>query len=299
MNIHRLTDDVINQIAAGEVVDRPASVVRELVDNAVDAGAAEVFVSLIGGGQESLRVRDDGQGIAAAELCLAFERHTTSKLARAQDLVSILTLGFRGEALSSIASVSKVTLRSRTRADTTATQVRLAAGQILGIENLAGPFGTEVEVSALFFNTPARRKFLKSPRVEEARTKQWLAATSLARPAIRFRLLSDEREVLNLPPRGDAIERARVLFVGNCVAFDRSYGPCRVQGMLAHPGQARSDALGLVTLVNGRVVSDRLLLRSIKDGFGAVLKEREVPVGFVSIDLPAGEVDVNVHPQKS
>jgi len=299
MKIKVLPDTVINQIAAGEVVERPASVVRELVDNAIDAGATDVFVTLESGGHSRLSVRDDGCGMNRDEAILAFERHATSKVSAIEDLMTLSTLGFRGEALASIAAVSKIRLRTRRAEDDVGVEVVFRGGRLVNVQSCAWNKGTEIEVEHLFFNTPARRKFLKSPRSELARIRTWLAHSSLGRPAVRYRLVADGDEVLNLPPAGSVAERARQVFPADLMPVGLSEGGLSVEGMVSHPGQALSDASGLVIVVNGRLITDKLILRAVREGYDSMLKDREYPVGYISLTMSPEDVDVNVHPQKS
>jgi DNA mismatch repair protein MutL len=299
MRIKVLPDTVINQIAAGEVVERPVSVVRELVDNAVDAGATDIFVAVEGGGHSRIKVRDNGCGMSKDEAILAFERHATSKVTSLDDLLSLGTLGFRGEALASIASVSKVQLRTRARESDIGTLVVFRGGKLTDVQSLAWNQGTEIEVEHLFFNTPARRKFLKSPRSEVARIRTWIAHSGLARPAVRYRFVSDGDEILHLHPVASVAERAQAVFAPGLIPISLSEGGLHVQGMISHPGQALADTSGFVVLVNGRLVSDKIVQRAVREGYDSMLKDREYPVGYLSIDLPGEDVDVNVHPQKS
>jgi DNA mismatch repair protein MutL len=299
MKIKVLPDTVINQIAAGEVVERPASVVRELVDNAIDAGATDIFVALEGGGHSRLKVRDNGCGMTKDEAILAFERHATSKVSSIDDLLSLSTLGFRGEALASIAAVSKIQLKTRARDGEVGTHVVFRGGKLSDVQSIAWNVGTEIEVEHLFFNTPARRKFLKSPRSEVARIRTWLAHSGLARPSVRYRLVSDGDEVLHLAPVATIAERAQAIFSGDLIPVALSEGGVSVDGMVSHPGQALSDQSGFVILINGRLVTDKLVLRAVREGYDSMLKDREYPVGYLSITLPSDQVDVNVHPQKS
>ncbi len=299
MKIKVLADSVINQIAAGEVVDRPSGVVRELVDNAIDAGATDIFVTLQGGGHSRLRVRDNGSGMAKDDAILAFERHATSKVSVIEDLTGIQTMGFRGEALASIAAVSKVHLRTRSTDSEVGTQVSYRGGKLISVQYLAWSQGTEVEVEHLFFNTPARRKFLKSPKSEISRIRTWLAHSSLAHPSVRYRLVSDGDELLNVRPVESVAERAKDIFSADLIPCQLEEGGIRVEAMISHPGEAISDTSGLVILVNGRLVVDKIVMRAIKEGFDSMLKDREFPVGYVSLELGGEFVDVNVHPQKS
>jgi DNA mismatch repair protein MutL len=299
MKIRVLPDTVINQIAAGEVVERPASVIRELVDNAVDAGATDVFVALEGGGHSRLKVRDNGCGMSKDEAILAFERHATSKVSCIDDLASLETLGFRGEALASIAAVSKVHLRTRSKDVDVGTHIVFRGGKLSDVQSIPWNVGTEIEVEHLFFNTPARRKFLKSPRSEAARVRTWIAHSGLARPLVRYRLVSDGDEVLHLQPVATIAERARSIFPADLMAVSLSEGGIAIEGLVSHPGQALSDQSGFVTLINGRLVADKIVQRAVREGYDSMLKDREYPTGYLSLTLPSDQVDVNVHPQKS
>ena len=299
MKIKVLPDTVINQIAAGEVVERPASVVRELVDNAVDAGATDICVVLESGGHSRLKVRDDGCGMTRDEAILAFERHATSKVSAIEDLTTIGTLGFRGEALASIAAVAKVKLVTRTAESEVGTSVTYRGGKLADVQSCAWSLGTEIEIEHLFFNVPARRKFLKSPRSEMAKIRMWLAQSSLARPGVRYRLISDGDEVLNLPRASSLEERGAQVCAGDLMPVSLDEGGIVVAGMLGHPGQALADATGLIILINGRLVSDKIIVRAVREGYDSMLKDREYPVGYLSLTLRPEDVDVNVHPQKS
>jgi DNA mismatch repair protein MutL len=299
MKIQVLPDHVANQIAAGEVVERPASVVRELVDNAIDAGATEVTITLRAGGHSAIVVTDNGSGMQQEDAVLAFKRHATSKIQSLTDLDTLQTLGFRGEALPSIASVSMVRLRTRTRDSDKGLEVSLKAGEQTSLVAVAAPIGTEFEVAHLFFNTPARKKFQKTQRSEEMRIKQWLLHYAMGAPGVHFKLLFDDREILNLPRRASLVERAESLIRGSSVAIDLKVNGIRVEGVLAHPSQAHGEAHALAVLVNKRLISDRMILRAAKDGFGSSLKDREFPVGVISLEMDSRLVDVNVHPQKS
>ena len=299
MKIKVLPDVVINQIAAGEVVERPASVVRELVDNAVDAGATDIFVALESGGHTRIRVRDNGCGMSRDEALLAFERHATSKVTKIEDLNTLATMGFRGEALASIAAVSKIKLTTRTREGSVGTAVTFRGGKLSNVESVAWNEGTEMEVEHLFFNTPARRKFLKSPRSEVARIRSWIAHSSLSRPEVRYRLVSDGDEILNLPIVDSIAARGAHVFPGDLTSISLREGGTKVAGMIGHPGQALSDSSGFIILINGRLVTDKIVLRAAREGYDSMLKDREFPIGYLSITMPAEYVDVNVHPQKS
>ncbi len=311
--IHRLPPDLANQIAAGEVVERPASVVKELVENALDAQATRVKVELDQGGVALVRVTDDGLGMDEDDAVLSLERHATSKLGvpngapgqrgHLADLFAVRTFGFRGEALPSIASVAKLTLVTRARGAAEGVQVVVnggAAAQDVQVRPVGASEGTSVEVADLFFNVPARRKFLKSTGTEAAHVSEVMLLAALARPDVSFFLVRDGRAVrewLRAPGRRDRVEQA--LEGEKLEACIGERGPLRIEAYLAAPERARAGATGLHLLVNGRPVRDRPLARAVAQAYGSVLDPGRYPVGVVYLDLPADQVDVNVHPQKA
>jgi DNA mismatch repair protein MutL len=299
MSIKVLPDQVINQISAGEVVERPFSVVRELVDNAVDAGAGDITIYIEAGGKSLIKVCDDGIGMPRDDALLAFERHATSKLTVAEDLLEINTFGFRGEALPSIASVSRVTMRTKTEMAEIGTEVKIEAGAVKSVRQVPCNKGTEIEVFSLFYNTPARRNFLKTNKTEELKIKQWVINFCLVHPSIRFRLFIDGKESINFPRRQSILERSESIIKGSTVEVDFKNDNFRIIGIVAHPAQAVSDSGSFMLYINKRLISDRMILRAVKEGFDSMLKEREFPVGFLAIEMPHETVDVNVHPQKS
>ena len=299
MKIRLLPDEVINKIAAGEVVERPASVVRELMDNSLDAGATDLLIEIEQGGQQLVRVVDNGQGIAIDDAKLAFKRHATSKVSSAEDLLNIATYGFRGEALSSISSVSRVILKTRTEDSKVAYELDLVGGEVKREVNVSGNVGTTIEVRDLFFNTPARKKFLKTPRGETARIKQLIIQSAIARPEVRYRLVVDGEESLVIPRAKSPVERGLRQMSGAPIRVEFEDGEYAVHGAVAHPAMAASDANSFVVLVNKRLVTDKVILKAVREGFQSTLKEREYPVGFILLELPADQVDINVHPQKS
>ncbi len=298
--IQRLPSDLANQIAAGEVVERPASVVKELVENALDAGATRVKVELERGGVVLIRVSDDGAGMDPDDAVLSLERHATSKIRHRDDLFALTTFGFRGEALPSIASVAKLRLITRARGADEATEVVIEGGAAAIPRPAGAAEGTSVEVRDLFFNVPARRKFLKSTGTEAAHVTEAMLLAALARPDVSFFLVRDgrvAREWLRAATRRD---RAAQAFDGErlepCLG---ERGPMRVEAYLAPPERARAGAVGLHLLVNGRPVRDRPLARAVAQAYGSVLEPGRYPVGVVYVEVPATEVDVNVHPQKA
>ncbi len=298
--IVRLSAELANQIAAGEVVERPASVVKELVENSLDAGATRVKVEIERGGLDLLRVSDDGEGMSAADAELALERHATSKIATITDLNVIRTFGFRGEALPSIASVSRLTLCTRRVDDDAATEVVALAGGEIRATPASRATGSTVEVRDLFFNVPARRKFLKSQATESAHVGEVVLWAALSRPEVSFSLVREgklSRELLRASSRRERAQMA--IGEPTLIACEGARGPLRIEAHLAPPERARSGAVALYVFVNGRPVRDRLLARAISQGYGSVLEPGRYPVGVVYIDLPPDLVDVNVHPQKA
>jgi DNA mismatch repair protein MutL len=299
--IRVLSDEVINQIAAGEVVERPASVVREIVENAIDAAASDIRIDLEEGGIQLIRVTDNGIGMRRDDALLAFERHATSKVSTPQDLEGISSLGFRGEALAAIAAVARIEIRTRPMdaGVSGATLIRLEGGIVKEVGSASGEPGTTLEVRNLFFNTPARRKFLKQPPTEFAHVKQWLTSFALAHPAIGFRLTHAGKEALSYRKGESFFERASRAIQGHSCQFFEEGDGIMIRGVMGHPAEAGRDAALLVAIVNGRVVKDRILTRAVRDGFGGMVKGALFPRGVIELSLPPTEVDVNVHPQKS
>jgi DNA mismatch repair protein MutL len=298
--ILRLPSDLANQIAAGEVVERPASVVKELVENAVDAGATRVRVELERGGTDLVRVTDDGEGMDADDAVLALERHATSKIREKDDLFALRTFGFRGEALPSVASVSKVRLVTRARGAVEGTEVTVEGGQSPRSRPAGAAEGTAVEVRDLFFNVPARRKFLKSIGTESAHVADVVLLAALSRPSLSFFLVRDGRVAREWLRVASRAERAAQILEGERLepCFGER-GPLRFEAHLAAPERARAGSVGLHILVNGRPVRDRPLARAVAQAYGSVLESGRYPVGVVYVDLPFEQVDVNVHPQKA
>lgn len=298
--IRRLPDDLANQIAAGEVVERPASVVKELVENAIDAKASRIRVDIEGGGIGLVRVTDDGSGMSEADARLCVERHATSKIRSLDDLERIGSLGFRGEALASIASVSRFSLRTRQRDTDEGVEVRLEGGQGLVVEPCGTAVGTTIEVRDLFFNVPARRKFLRSTATESARVTEVVEAAALAFPELTFQLARDKRVVREWLRASSREERVRGAYKDEPLAPCRGErGPCQVEAFLSRPERARAGSNYLTLLVNGRPVRDRAILRAVAQAYGSVLEPGRSPFGVVYLDVDPARVDVNVHPQKA
>jgi len=298
--IQRLPNDLANQIAAGEVVERPASVVKELIENALDAGATRIKVELESGGALLVRVVDDGEGMTADDAVLSLERHATSKIRAKEDLFTLRTFGFRGEALPSIASVSKLRLLTREREAMEATEVLVDGGGTARVGPVGAPEGTTFEVRDLFYNVPARRKFLKSAPTEAAHVTEAVMLAALARHDVSFFLVRDGRAVrewLRVSTRRDrAVQAFENERLEPCLG---ERGPMRIEAYLSAPERARAGAIALHLLVNGRPVRDRMLARAVSQAYGSVLPAGRYPVGVVYIEAPPDQVDVNVHPQKA
>jgi DNA mismatch repair protein MutL len=303
--IRVLPDHLINQIAAGEVIERPASVVKELVENALDAGARTIEVDIEAGGAKLIRVSDDGGGIAPAELPVALQRHATSKIASMDDLETVYSLGFRGEALPSIASVSRLTLASRTPDQAHGYCVDSSAGQVSDPRAEAMRPGTRVEAWDLFYNVPARRKFLKAERTEFGHIEDWVRSLALARPEVEFRLSHNGKS--QLPIRAAASPedmRARLRsvlgpeFAERALTLDAQGAGARLHGWVGLPTDARSQADQQYFYVNGRLVRDRLIAHAVRQAYSDVLFHGRHPAFVLYLDLDPTRVDVNVHPAK-
>lgn len=302
MKIRRLAEGTINRIAAGEVVERPASVVKELVENAFDAGATSVEITVTEGGRATIRVSDDGSGMARDDATLAVERHATSKIRLASDLVGVASFGFRGEALPAIGSVSRLEIETST-GDGVGTRVRVAGGALESVADAARRRGTSVTVDALFYNTPARQKFLRGARSEWRAISDVITAMALARPDVRIAVTHDGRESLTLPPASSLRERVAALWgvdaADALVSVDDVSGPVRVSGLVQRPADVGLSSRRLLLTVNGRAVRDTGLVRAAEAAYRSTIPAGIRPSLFLSVELPAGDVDVNVHPAKA
>ena len=299
--IHRLPPDLANQIAAGEVVERPASVVKELVENSIDAGARRLTITVEFGGKKLIRVEDDGEGMEPEDARLAIERHATSKIRRADDLERISTLGFRGEALPSIASVSHFVLRTRARGAEAGTEIRVNGGAVASVAEAGAPEGTSIEVSDLFYNLPARRKFLKSDAAESAQVSRVVTQLALCYPEIGFTLTSSGRTVLQCPPVGGLRDRLYQLYGerGDLIEVRRDRGDVKVTGYIAALAEQGPTRGPQNVFVNRRIVKDRTIAHAIIDSYSvASIKERS-PEVHLFIEMPFDALDVNVHPTKA
>ena len=303
MNIRQLDPQVAAQIAAGEVVERPASVVKELVENSIDAGATRITVEIKGSGVEQIRINDNGSGIPADELSLAFQRHTTSKLLQAEDLQTITTLGFRGEALPSIASVSIVECHSRTPDTPAGTRVLLQHGRMQEPPQAYGcPVGTTLQVSDIFGNTPVRRKFLRTRNTELNHIQQAVARYAMARPSIKFLLTTDSRNTLETPGNDRLIETILALYdretAENMLELSLEREDIRISGYTANREAHRGSRAEITTLVNGRWIRDSNLAYAVEQAYDKTLPPHRHPISVINIDIPGHLVDVNAHPTK-
>ena len=329
--IRILSDQVANQIAAGEVVDRPASVVKELLENALDAGATRIRVEVEAGGRRLIRIADNGCGMNRDDALLAFERHATSKLRTANDLLAIATLGFRGEALPSIASVARVTLETAPTPDSgpdaAGTRMEIAGGRLLHVDDAALPAGTTIQVADLFFNTPARRKFLRAESTELAHVTALVTHYALAHPEKHFELVSASHTLLSAPPVTRTAERIYQIFgketleqllpVAAEVSLERAGlpeappwkrdpeeeprapGQMRLSGFYSKPELQKLNRNSIYIFVNKRLIRDRLLLHAITEAYRNVIPPTSFPVVLLFLEMPPEEVDVNVHPAKT
>ncbi|NUQ30633.1 MAG: DNA mismatch repair endonuclease MutL [Acidobacteriaceae bacterium] len=325
--IRVLSDQVANQIAAGEVVERPASVVKELLENALDARATRIRIEVEAGGRKLIRIADDGHGMGRDDSLLAFERHATSKLRSSDDLLQIATLGFRGEALPSIASVSRLTMETRAPEDEAGTLLEIAGGKLLRVEDLGRPAGTTLTIRDLFFNTPARRKFLRSESTELQHVAALVTHYALANPTKHFELHSATHALLVAPAVTSAADRMFQIFGRETVdqmipvaaetdfarvgipepppwKRDENYEPpepgvMRISGFISKPELQKLNRNSIYVFVNGRLIRDRLVLHALSEAYRNVIPPTSFPVVLLFLDVPPAEVDVNVHPAKT
>ena len=299
-----LPDNLANQIAAGEVVERPASVVKELIENSIDAGARRVQIDIELGGRRLISISDDGEGMSRDDAILSFERHATSKIRTLEDLARIGTLGFRGEALASIASVAKVELLTKTEGDEIATRVVVEGGRLADVKDAARNTGTTISVRDLFFNTPARRKFMRSEATENYHLTNIVQHYALAHPEIGFKLTNNGREIIRVSPAKDLRERGFQLFGSGLlesllpVSGGREY-VAKITGFISAPRERRTTRDSQYFFVNDRFVRDKVIAGGLLEGFRSVLPHGVYPVAFLFIEIPVDEIDVNVHPAKT
>ena len=301
--IRVLPDSLANKIAAGEVVERPASIVKELIENSIDAGARQIEVAIESGGRRLIRISDNGEGMSRQDALLAFERHATSKIRSSEDLEAILTLGFRGEALASIASVAKVRLRTQNVEDQVGTEIQISGGRVLAVNDIPFTPGAEFEIQDLFFNIPARRKFLKSDATESYHVANLVTHYALSNPALSFTLINNNRESIRVTPAGDLRERAYQLFggdfIGDLIEVFLERGGMIVRGFVSSPSTPRSNRDNQYFFINGRYVRDKVIASALSEAYRAMMPAGAYPTAMLFVELPPHEVDVNVHPAKT
>ena len=303
-SIHLLPENLCNQIAAGEVVERPASVVKELVENSLDAHATQITIEIEGGGGRLIRVSDDGDGMGKDDVFLCLERHATSKIASSADLFRLQTLGFRGEALPSIAAVSRLTVRSQTATAPEGWELYVEGGTVKKAGAIGLPAGTTIEVRDLFFNTPARRKFLRKEETEFGHIAELVTRLALCSPEVQFQLVHNQRTILNAPRQHRLEERIATLLgrplLAELVKVDRTEpgAGLALQGLISHPNLHRSSSAAIYTYINGRYVRDRVVQHAILDGLRHLFPRGRYPVAVLFLAIPGASVDVNVHPTK-
>ncbi|HEX7395496.1 MAG TPA: DNA mismatch repair endonuclease MutL, partial [Anaerolineaceae bacterium] len=303
MSIQILPDEVASQIAAGEMVERPASVVKELLENALDAGASQITIRIEQAGRRLIEVSDDGSGIPPAEIALALARHATSKLRSAEDLFHIVTLGFRGEALASIASVSRLTLISKTKDGSIGARLQVEGGRIGSLEQTGVPNGTVVRVEDLFYNVPARLKFLKQDLTERQQMDGLATRYALAYPAVRFQHFQDGRPILQTSGNGKRREVLANLYgvdtARQMIEVDLEEGDSRLTGFISPVALTRSNRREITFFINGRWVQDVSLNTALLQAYHTLLMVGRFPLAILFLELPPEEIDVNVHPAKA
>ena len=297
-----LPDHVINKIAAGEVIERPASVMKEMVENALDAGATQVDVEAVRGGCQLIAVSDNGAGMGRDDALLSIERHATSKVRTAEEVEAVATLGFRGEALAAISAVSRVTLTTRPAADLCGTELRISGGRLQDVAEAGCPPGTRIEVRNLFFNVPARRRFLRTEATELAQLRQLFAVYALAHPETGFSFSADGRELYNLPGGSSLPDRIAALyspgFLSHLRELDGHDDGIRIRGFAGLPQTGRKDRSDQFVFINGRPAAAPVIYHALNEAYHAVLARGRHPAAFLFIELPPDRVDVNVHPAK-
>ena len=301
--IHVLDDSTINKIAAGEVVERPASVVKELVENAMDAKADRIEVEIMAGGTSYMRVTDNGIGMSLEDAKLAIQRHATSKIYKVEDLLSIDTLGFRGEALPSISSVSRFTLQTRQAGTELGTEIKISGGREPEIGEAGCSLGTTIKVEDLFFNTPARKKFLKTTNTEGSKINDYIIKLAISRPDIAFKFINNNKTAVVTPGNGNLHDTLRSIY-GNSLGdallgVDFSDGETTVKGYISKPSTIRSNRNWQTFIVNGRIISNRAISKAVDNAYTALIPKAGFPMVALFMDVQPNTVDVNVHPQKS
>ncbi|MFP4001061.1 MAG: DNA mismatch repair endonuclease MutL [Thermoplasmata archaeon] len=298
-----LSENTVNQIAAGEVIERPASVVKELVENSLDAGADEISVEVEDGGKKRIKVKDNGHGMTREEIELAFKKHATSKIEDIEDLNDLSSLGFRGEALPSIAAVSQVTALTKTEDQLEGTRIELEGGEIENIEETGCAVGTSIEVRDLFFNTPARKKYLKKTNTELSHVSEVVTRNAIANPEVEFSLMHNGKELTFVPKSSSMLENIKSIYgvevAKRMVEVEKELEDFSMKGYVSKPEITRSNRKHIFTYVNSRYVKNNVLKDGIVDGFGTLLKKGRYPLAFLDIKIDPSKIDVNVHPTKT
>lgn len=301
--VHVLDDNTINKIAAGEVVERPASVIKELVENAIDAHADRIEVEIAAGGTSFMRVSDNGIGMSRQDAELAILRHATSKIVKVDDLLTIGTLGFRGEALPSIASVSRFTLTTRQAGDELGTEIKISGGSLPEIGETGCGIGTTIRVEDLFFNTPARKKFLKTTNTEGGKINEFIVKLAISNPQIAFKLINNNKMAVSTPGNGDLKDTLQSIYGGTVgsalLPLEFEDEDIRLSGFVTKPSAIRSSRSWQTFIVNGRIIANRAIARAIDNAYHALIPKTGYPLVALNIQVPQNTVDVNVHPQKS
>ncbi|MDD7677532.1 MAG: DNA mismatch repair endonuclease MutL [Anaerovibrio sp.] len=301
--VHVLDDNTINKIAAGEVVERPASVIKELVENAIDAHADRIQVEIAAGGTSFMRVSDNGIGMSRQDAELAILRHATSKIVKVDDLLTIGTLGFRGEALPSIASVSRFTLTTRQAGDELGTEIKISGGSLPEIGETGCGIGTTIRVEDLFFNTPARKKFLKTNNTEGGKINEFIVKLAISNPQIAFKLLNNNKVAVSTPGNGDLKDTLQSIYGGTVgsalLPLEFEDEDIRLSGFVTKPSAIRSSRSWQTFIVNGRVIANRAIAKAIDNAYHALIPKTGYPLVALNIQVPQNTIDVNVHPQKS
>ena len=301
-NVKLLDTSTINKIAAGEVVERPASVVKELVENSIDAGASRIEIEIQNGGKALIRVTDDGAGMNREDAALSVRRHATSKLSTADDLQRITTLGFRGEALPTIAAVSKFTLQTRRAEDELGTKIKIDGGKLQDTHEVGCKVGTSVLVEELFFNTPARLKFLKATPTEANKIHDFIVKLALSRPNIAFRFINGNRVALATPGNGKILDALSAIYgtelTDSILRLRNDDGDLKLRGYVTKPNILKSYRSWQTFIINGRVVESRTISKAVDEAYKSLIPKTGFPLAVVIIDVPQSSIDVNVHPQK-
>ena len=301
-NIKLLDSTTINKIAAGEVVERPASVVKELVENSIDAGARRIEIEIQNGGKSLIRVTDDGSGMSKEDAALSVRRHATSKLSKAADLQSITTLGFRGEALPTIAAVSKFTLQTRCAEDELGTKIKIEGGRTQDVHEVGCKVGTTILVEDLFFNTPARLKFLKATPTESNKIHDFIVKLALSRPEISFRFINGNRTALATPGNGEVLDTLSAIYgtelTDSLLTLKLDDDDLKLRGFVTKPNILKSYRGWQTFIINGRIVESRTISKAVDESYKSLVPKTGFPLAVVIIDVPQDSIDVNVHPQK-